>query len=248
MRVGSSPFSAHQAGMSALWHDADYVPEQRFETPVVRTGLEDFALPTEQHQLPDGVEDPFKKLDAIFEVAAAQMERGLKGAAFLHGHKPRVDDIGEARESRRAVDGQINGAQKGSAASQKIVDSVRADLEQVRMTNQAAATPIATTKGASKTAAEKEAVAQAPNMSGVSDALGSAAIFVPMAVGSGIQTAIQGPLPALASQAVTVVGAAGTAGEVMVVGIAEGLKEEAPVQVRRGLQNNSDRGSGPKKA
>jgi hypothetical protein len=238
MRVGSSPFSAHQAGMSSLWHDADYVPEQRFETPVVRTGLEDFALPTEQHQLPDGVDDPFKKLEAVFEVAAAQMERGIKGANFLHGHKPRVDD---ASDPRRVVDAQMNGVQKGTAASQKIVESVRTDLEQVRMTNQAAATPIATTKGASKTAAEKEAVAQAPNMSGVSDALGTAAIFVPMAVGSGVQTAIQGPLPALASQAVTVVGAAGTAGEVMVVGIAEGLKEDAPVQVRRGLNT-------PKKA
>lgn len=235
MRVGSSPFSAHQAGMSALWHDADYVPEQRFETPVVRTGLEDFALPTEQHQLPDGVEDPFKKLDAIFEVAAMQMERGLKGAAFLHGHKPRVDDVSDPK---RVVDAQTNGVQRGSTASQKIVESVRTDLEQVRMTNQAAATPIATTKGASKTAAEKEAVAQAPNMSGVSDALGAAAIFVPMAVGSGISTAIQGPLPALASQAVTVLGAAGAAGEVMVVGIAEGLKEDAPVQVRRGLKSD----------
>lgn len=245
MRVGSSPFSAHQAGMSALWHDADYVPEQRFETPVVRTGLEDFALPTEQHQLPDGVDDPFKKLEAVFEVAAAQMERGIKGANFLHGHKPRVDDVAEARNSQRMIDSQANGVQKGTAASQKIVESVRTDLEQVRMTNQAAASPIATTKGASKTAAEKEAVAQAPNMSGVSDALGTAAIFVPMAVGSGVQTAIQGPLPALASQAVTVVGAAGTAGEVMVVGIAEGLKEDAPVQVRRGLSDNK---GGPKKA
>jgi hypothetical protein len=242
MRVGSSPFSAHQAGMSALWHDADYVPEQRFETPVVRTGLEDFALPTEQHQLPDGVDDPFKKLEAVFEVAAQQMERGIKGANFLHGHKPRVDDVGEARHSQRMIDAQANGVQKGSVASQKMVEAVRTDLEQVRMTNQAAAQPIATTKGASKTAAEKEAVAAAPNMSGVSDALGTAAIFVPMAVGSGVQTAIQGPLPALASQAVTVVGAAGTAGEVMVVGVAEGLKEDAPVQVRRGLHST------PKKA
>lgn len=240
MRVGQSPFSAHQAGMSSLWHDADYVPEQRFETPVVRTGLEDFALPTEQHQLPEGVDDPFKKLDAVFEVAAAQMERGIKGASFLHGTHKRVD---ETNDPRRVMDAQVNATTKGTAANQKIVESVRTDFEQVRMTNQAAAQPIATTKGASKTAAEKEAVAQAPNVSSVSDALGTAAIFVPMAVGSGIQTAVQGPLPALASQAVTVVGAAGTAGEVMVVGVAEGLKEDAPVVVRRGLNRND----GPKK-
>ena len=85
MRVSQSPFSAHRAGMSALWHDADYVPVQRFEIPVVREMLEDMALPSEQHQLPTGVDDPFQKLDEIFEVAAAQMEHGIKGAAFLNG-------------------------------------------------------------------------------------------------------------------------------------------------------------------
>ena len=235
MRVGSSPFSAHQAGMSALWHDAEYVPEQRFETPVVRTGLEDFALPTEQHQLPEGVDDPFKKLEAVFEIAAQQMERGIKGANFLHGSKSKIDDVSDpAMVSKRSADAQLN--MKGGAAQQKMVEAVRTDLEQVRMTNQAAATTIPKTKGASKTAAEAEAVSQAPNMSGVSDALGAAATFIPMAVGSGIQTAVQGPLPALATQAITVTGAAATAGEVMVVGVAEGLKEDAPV-VRRGLSS-----------
>ena len=33
MRIGGMSASTHAAGMSALWHDADYVPEQRFETP-----------------------------------------------------------------------------------------------------------------------------------------------------------------------------------------------------------------------
>ena len=211
MRVGQSPFSAHQAGMSSLWHDVDYLPEQRFETPLVhKHGLEDMALPSEQHQLPEGVDDPFKKLDAIFDLAAEQMDRGIKGASFLHG--------------------------SAKAASQKVVEAVRTDLEQVRMQNQAAATTIPKTKGATKTAAESEAAAQAPNMaSGASDALGAVATFMPMAVGTGIQTAVQGPLPALASQAVTVVGTAASAAQVTAVGVAEGLKEEAPVVPRRGL-------------
>lgn len=244
MRVGQSPFSAHQHGMSALWHDADYVPEQRFETPLVRQhGLEDMALPSEQHQLPEGVDDPFHKLDAIFEVAAAQMERGLKGAAFLHGKPPAAMppppvELDPQRLDDDLVRNNSHGPRKGTAADQKIVDSVRADFEQVRLTNQATANTIPKTKGATKTAAEGDAAAQAPNVSGVNDALGTAATFIPMAAGIGIQSTVQGPLPALATQALAVVGAAASAAQVTLVGVAEGLNEDEPVVVRRGLRDH----------
>lgn len=248
MRVGGqSPFSAHQHGMSSLWHDADYVPEQRFETPLVRKhGLEDMALPSEQHQLPEGVDDPFKKLDAIFEVAAAQMERGLKGAAFLHGKPPSAGPVTEATADPHRLDDDLvrnntHGPRKGTAADQKIVDTVRADFEQIRLTNQATANTIPKTKGASKTAAEGDAASQAPNVSGANDALGTAATFVPMAAGLGIQSAAQGPLPTLATQALNVVGAAASAAQVTLVGVAEGLKDDEPIVVRRGLRDDKKR-------
>lgn len=242
MRVGQSPFSAHQHGMSALWHDADYVPEQRFETPLVRHhGLEDMALPAEQHQLPEGVNDPFHKLDAVFEIAAAQMERGLKGAAFLHGSAPPAAPP-QAADPHRLDDDLVrnntHGPRKGTAAEQKIVDSVRADFEQVRLTNQASANNVPRTKGATKTAAESDAATQAPQAAGGNDVLGTAAMFVPMAAGVGIQSAVQGPLPTLATQAIAVVGAAASAAQVTLVGVAEGLKEDEPLMLRRGLRDD----------
>lgn len=235
MRVGSSPFSAHQSGMSALWHDADYIPEKRFETPLVHKHLQDMALPSEQHQLPDGVEDPFKKLDQIFEVAAAQMDKGIAGQAFLHGRARAQEVADPVRHAADVTKTMHHAPQKGSAVDHKIVESVRADLEQVRLTNQAAATAVPVAKSATKTAAEKEAVAAAPHASSVGDVLGAAATFMPMAAGQAVQGVVQGPLPALASQAVTIANAVAGAGQIATVGVAEGLKEDEPVVVKRGL-------------
>src|SRR5438445_9274644 len=117
--------------MSALWHDADYVPEQRFETPLVEKRLEDMALPGEQHQLPDGVTDPFAKLDQVYDVAAAQMERGIKGAAFLHG-KPPVTETTDSSPSlpRRRSGEDVQRIQAPKPLEQRVVESVRTDLEQ----------------------------------------------------------------------------------------------------------------------
>lgn len=244
MRVGgtSSAWSAHQAGMSALWHDADYIPEKRFETPRVEKGLEDMALPSEQHQLPEGVEDPFKKLDEIYDVAAQQMDRGLKGASFLHGRPAPVQETTDPRRIEDAARQQtVTTPAKGTTLDQKIVEAVRTESDQQRLTNQAAATPIATAKNATKTAAEKEAIAAAPQASGVGDFLGTAATFMPMAAGQAVQGVVQGPLPALASQAVTITGAVGSAGQIAAVGVAEGLKEDEPVVVRRGLSAKKDK-------
>lgn len=250
MRIGSSPFSAHQAGMSALWHDVDYIPEKRFETPLVHKGLQDLALPHEAHQLPEGVADPFQKMDEVFEAAAAQMERGLAGQAFLHGRPASVAASMAAETTdpgRRATEElartSVQTARKGSPTEHKAVESVRADLEQVRLTNQAAAMPIATSRTGTKTAAEKEAVAAAPQASSVGDVLGTASVFLPMAAGQAVQGVVQGPLPALASQAVSIASAVAGAGQIASVGIAEGLKEETPtaatrdepVAIRRGL-------------
>jgi hypothetical protein len=244
LRVGQSPFSGHQAGMSALWHDVDYVPEQRFETPTVEKGLEDMALPGEQHQLPDGVDDPFKRLDEVYDVAAQQMERGIRGANFLHG---KVSASNEASDPRRiaAQDpaaAQHLSTQRGGAVDNKIVESVRTDLEQVRMTNQAAAVTVPKAKSATKTAADAESQSAATGASNVGDALGAAAMFIPMAAGQAISSVAQGPLPALATQAVTVTSAVVAAGQVTAAGVAEGLKEDEPVVVRRGLARKQQDG------
>ncbi len=86
MRVGG--VSTHAAGMSSLWHDPDLdAPVKRFETPLVHKNFDQMPLPAEQAELPAGVQDPFARLDAVYDAAAVQMERGLKGAEFLHGRK-----------------------------------------------------------------------------------------------------------------------------------------------------------------
>jgi hypothetical protein len=235
MRVGSSPFSAHQAGMSALWHDLDYIPEKRFETPTVHKGLDDMALPSEQHQLPAGVDDPFKKLDEIYDVAAQQMERGLKGQSFLNGSNSRVNDVAEP-SGANVVRHAIVNAQKGGALDNRMVDSVRSDFEQIRATNQAAAVTVPKAKGTTKTAAEGEAAANASQASSVGDALGAAAVFLPMAAGQGVLSVAQGPLPVLATQAITVTAAAAGAATVTATGVAEGLREDEPMVPKRGLK------------
>jgi hypothetical protein len=230
MRVGSSvnPYSAHQAGMSALWHDVDYVPEQRFETPVVRTGLEDMALPSEHHQLPEGVPDPFDRMEAVFDVAAAQMERGLKGASFLHG-KPPPEPVIQAKNAQLG--------NKQAPVEVMAQQDMRRERDALYQASAAASITVPKASGSSKTAAdgEREAVAHVGATGDVGDAIGAAATFVPMAAGQAVQTVAQGPLPVLASQAVTTTAAVLSAANVTATGIAEGLKEE-PLIVRRGLK------------
>ncbi len=87
MRIsGRQNTLSHQAGMSALWHDADYIPDRRIDVPTVEKGLEGEPLPSERHHNPDQT-DPYARQDAAYDIAAQQMERGIKGMEFLHGKK-----------------------------------------------------------------------------------------------------------------------------------------------------------------
>lgn len=97
MRIGGN-VSTKAAGTSALWHDVDYLPSQHIHTPTVERGLDDLPLPSEQHQLPPGVQDPFAKMDQVYDVAGAQMERGIEGQTFLHGRPAPADLSTRLRE------------------------------------------------------------------------------------------------------------------------------------------------------
>ena len=209
MRIQSNPYSAHQAGMSALWHDADYIPEQRFETPIVRKTLDDMPLPGEHHQLPEGVDDPFARMEAVFDVAAAQMERGVRGAAFLHGKPP-------------------------PAALDPAQHATRMERQQERDIARAAnAVPKA--KGSAKTAADADADRAVTPSGPLDEVISAAATFLPTAGAHAVQHVVQGPMPALASEAVKIAGAVIAGGQVAAAGVAEGLQPE-PVVVRRGLR------------
>ena len=64
--------------------------EKQLDVPVVHKGLEEMPLPSEMHQKTSDV-DPFQKQEQIYDVAAAQMERGIAGKNFLEGHRMGLD-------------------------------------------------------------------------------------------------------------------------------------------------------------
>lgn len=90
MQIRSASTSSHVYGMSSLWHDVDYLPEKRFDVPTVHKGLEEMPLPSEMHQKTSDA-DPFQKQEQIYDVAAAQMERGIAGKNFLEGQRQALD-------------------------------------------------------------------------------------------------------------------------------------------------------------
>jgi hypothetical protein len=263
MRVGSIGVSSHAAGMSALWHDPDFQPVKRFETPLVQKSFDEMPLPTEQVELPDGVADPFAKLDAVYDAAALQMDRGLKGAEFLHGRKappsataptaplaagtapPPSPSTNLPAPERIGVDDPTRLAQRPralDAAQQTAQSQARIERDHLYGVDAAAqAYQPGRSSSSTKTAAQAEAEAHA--RAGATDsAVSVAATFAPMAASQVVTASVQGPLPALAAQAahaVEVAGAVASAGELALVGVNEGLKDTSPAETqgpRRGLR------------
>lgn len=91
--------------MSALWHDADYLPDKSISVPTVERQLDETPLPSEEHQLPKGW-DAFAKMDEVYEVAGEQMDRGIDGQNFLYGKKAPTSVDGSAlqKEPTAAAD------------------------------------------------------------------------------------------------------------------------------------------------
>lgn len=84
--------SAHRAGMSALWHDADYVPERQIRPTEIHKSFDGMPLPQEEHESPKG-ELAYQKMEQFYDVAHQQMDAGLKGQAFLNGKPPPVHGV-----------------------------------------------------------------------------------------------------------------------------------------------------------
>lgn len=204
--------------MSSLWHDPDFEPIREFEAPLVLRNFDGLPVPTETHELPDGIEDPFKKLDAVYDVAGAQMERGIKGANFLHGKPPPVADpavMAGPNDATRVRE------RPSDPARQKAQTENREFVEQSRRMQQASVQPSLKASSATKTAGDAEGEHIA-NSGGVESLVGALATVGPMVGAQVAASSIQGPLPALAAQAAPVVQAANTiaaAGEVALVGV-----------------------------
>jgi hypothetical protein len=216
MRIGFgvSVASSHAAGMSYLWHDPDYLrPERQLAPPAVHRMFDDMPLPAEEHELPDGVTDPFAKLEAVYDIAGAQMERGLKGAQFLHGKPATIDATLNTQDP-----------------------SDRHQLHTAHHAQVVATAPLPVSKKIDPTFDAKP-----HQREGIGDALSIMATMGPMVAGHAVATATQGPLPMMAGQAVTMAGTVVSAAEVVAAGVAEGLKETTQVpQPRRGLRRRDD--------
>ena len=233
MRIGSTG-SSHHAGMSSIWHDPDFEPVREFQAPLVSKSFDDLPVPTEHHELPDGVTDPFAKLDAVYDVAALQMERGIKGAEFLNGKAPARIDAAFADADDVTLLQYRPEAALASPAKQQVQTLARETNEHHRRLDQAAV--VATGQSSSNTAAAREAKSVA-NAGGVD---GAALMFAPMVAGQLAAAAVPGPLPALAAQATSatqLATAVSAASEIAIAGGAVDVKldggaAEAP---RRGL-------------
>jgi hypothetical protein len=232
MQVGGLRGSSHMAGMSSLWHDPDFIPERRFETPLVTRNYDDIPVPTEQHELPDGVKDPFAKLDAVYDAAALQMERGIKGANFLHGKPATIGlDPGLAgpNDQTRTVE-RPRQTQHSQPQRDLSAQLHRQDREQHRWVEQAAVQPTRSGTSTTKTAAHKEAEAAANQglAQDTQSAVDVLAGLVPMAAAQGVSAALQGVVSTAAMpvvQAVQTAGAVTSAAEVSAMGVSEGLSE-----------------------
>jgi hypothetical protein len=231
MRIGN-PVSTKNAGMSALWHDVDFVPAKPIDVPTVEKGLEEMPLPSELQKLPEGFDDPFAKQDSAYEVAAEQMDRGLKGVEFLYGKKPPSEVAGAAMQAAPAPLDPLLAADDATRTMLKTQDGMSGP----RAVDQSART------------IEKNAIAHQENresdvastngprsMSGMSDAVkkgGDAAQM--LAVGAIGALAGQGIDPVsgaghIAQEAASVV--QGLTTSKLAVGLTEGMRD-APAPVR----------------
>lgn len=238
MRVGgtSSGLSSHLAGMSSLWHDADWQPDKSIRIPTVVQKFPDEAelLPSEQHQLPRGF-DAFAKLDEIYEVAGAQMDRGIQGAQFLHGRRSSgaLDAVAQANEAR--PDDQtrtmvVRQATPDRHVDVRAVDDARAIDDQIRKAAEAGNQP-SRVSNATETANARKDATRAVKTLEMAEGLG--VTMAAVAAGQAMDPAA-GTLAAEAAAAVKAISTAKTA-----VGMSRPMEDlaNAPTasEVRRGL-------------
>lgn len=243
MRVGGSGtgLSSHLAGMSSLWHDADWQPDKSIHIPTVVQKFPDEQdlLPSEQHQLPRGF-DGFAKLDEIYEMAGEQMDRGIEGAQFLHGRRPTtnpdVSAIAQSGEGRgvEASDQTRTMVARQSDPDRKVdvraVQDARAVDDQVRKAAEAGNQPARVSNATESSNARRDA-ANAVKTLEMAEGIGITMAAV--AAGQAIDPA-SGTLAAEAAAAVKAISTAKTA-----VGMTRPMEDMANAQssseLRRGL-------------
>lgn len=224
--------------MSSLWHDADWQPDKSIHIPTVVQKFPDESelLPSEEHQLPRGF-DAFAKLDEIYEVAGAQMDRGIEGAQFLHGRRPvgaQQDAIARATDGRGAQDVTRTMVMRQSDPDRQVdvraAQEARAINDQIRKAAEAGNQPTRVSNAAETATAHKDAI-QAVKTLEMAEGIGIT--MAALAAGQAVDPAA-GTLAAEAAAAIKAIGTAKTA-----VGMTRPMEEMAnaptSAELRRGV-------------
>jgi hypothetical protein len=237
--------SSHLAGMSALWHDADYLPEKKIHIPTVEKGLDEMPLPSEQHQLPQEL-DAFAKMDEVYEVAGRQMERGIEGANFLHGKQPvnapaetsssKLQPKDPAEDITRTYLAQGKAQEHDPTLNKQAVQESRAVNAEIKKRDEVASQPTKTSN-ATEASYAKQSSKEAQKVLEMAEGVGVAMVAV--AAGQAIDPA-SGTLAAEAASVAKAVTAAKTA-----VGMTRPMEEMPETargdHLRRGLQARARR-------
>jgi hypothetical protein len=240
--------------MSSLWHDVNYIPEKELAPPLVTKGLEDMPLPTEHHQVPPGERDPYDLQEKAYDIAHAQMERGKVGQAFLHGKNSPVTGANQAAAANlppaatgmphhpamqadpagnEAAAQALQAAQIHTGANAEATVTLHKGIQQaeqvhikqqIEKAGKAAQAHLPASAVETATRIEAEKAAEAAHMG---DAVALASGVATLGAGQVAQAAT---MPAVVSEAASVVGAAASAANTASVGMTQALSED-PDQV-----------------
>ncbi|MBN2359800.1 MAG: hypothetical protein JXR83_10130 [Deltaproteobacteria bacterium] len=187
-------------GTSRLWHDPDYI----YDRPLFPTRVErpiDTQLPYQEHLLPPELpSDPYIAQEKSYDVAFAQMTRGIEGRDFLHGiKKDAAFDL--------AVQSQQIVVQHQQPARDKQIDpmvmvnaAIERQLEGLPIAGQVRASNATTTEADIE---QKKAAEAMRDHNQVTEALAATTSMVATAVGAGMQAQVAQMVNGAATQVAT---------------------------------------------
>jgi len=185
-------------GTSRLWHDPDY----SYDKPLYPTRVEkpiDTQLPYQEHVLPPELpRDPYVAQEKSYDVAFAQMTRGIEGRDFLHGVKKDAafDLVVQAQQQQLQ---QLQPARNELVDPMAMVNAVLDKrMEGLPIAGQVRPSNSTTTEADIE---QKKAAEAMRDHNQVTEALAATAGMVSTAVGAGMQAQLIDVMHAPAAQA-----------------------------------------------
>lgn len=215
MHVGSV---GHSWGTSRLWHDPNYEVSRDYRPQPVQRGItQGEALPKEDHLLPpERPQDPYNVQEQAYDVAAAQMNRGVEGQNFLRG-----------RVNATAFDAAVNANRDVTAREDVTRTMVMQDRLQMQATTvqqpmptgnvrpqetqQLAPGQVVKPEGSATTATEKDATKAAKDARDVSNVVDAVALGAGGVLSAAAVAKVTAMAPTAAAGATAAVGASAPA-------------------------------------